>query len=288
MFVRLGHCGGEGLTEDEFAAIDRFCLEAGITRYAREEWSVTRDERKSYVADPKLHVSITLSKFDGRLQVQSFLDHDRIGTRRRSKGSREYTRWLSEDECATRLDSLAPNLFPGITLVRSAFRYVHEPNKDGTLSPFVQDECGGATGSYTRHEPEGPCLGGAYVTVTIDSLDGSLLHFSRSPVDTEVTSRVDNIGEARAREIATTVALREFGVEASDFRSKVERGFTWPGDHPGNELAVRPGQPFEARLAYRFVFYEAGGYPGRWKNLFVTIDAATGKCMGAFMLEHPG
>lgn len=186
------------------------------------------------------------------------------------------------------MEDLLSRLVPERVCRRTSFQFVAEGSAAGELGQYVQDLCGGARAVYERIEPEGPFLGGGEADLVIDTIGGRLIYFERTPIDVEITSRADSIGKGGARLIAASVALREFGLIVTDLRSEAHRGFSWPGDHPGNEMAIRTKQPLEARLCWRFVFYEASGSPGHSQNLFVNVDAATGKCMGAFLLSHPG
>lgn len=277
----------EAPTPEEFAVAAAFLSSLGADAGKRESWRCGRDHG-IHLFHPDTQHELDLKVYDAKLRVHRYSNGRLLRERKEDRGSRSGHGHLNEAESAARMEDLLSRFVPERVCRRISFQFAAEGSAAGKLGPYVQDLCGGARAVYERIEPEGPLLGGGEAELVIDTIGGRLIYFERSPIDVEITSRADSIGEASARMIAASVALREFGLIVTDLRSKAQRGFSWPGDHPGNEIAIRTKQPLEARLCWRFVFYEASGSPGNWQNLFVQVDAATGKCMGAFLLNHPG
>ncbi len=274
-------------TPEEFAVAASFLSCLGADAGKRESWRCGRDHG-IHLFHPDTQHELDLKVYDANLRVQRYSNGRLLKERKEERGSRSGHRHLNEAESAARMDELLSRLMPERVCRRTSFQFAAEGSAAGELGRYVQDLCGGARAVYERIEPEGPLLGGGEAELVIDTIGGRLIYFERTPMDVEITSRADSVGEASARLTASNVALREFGLIVTDLRSDAHRGFSWPGDHPGNEMAIRTKQPLEARLCWRYLFYEASGSPGHWQNLFVYVDAATGRCMGAFLLGHPG
>lgn len=214
---------------------------------------------------------------DGSI-VTSFKDNSRLEARRLRRSSDWRGPDLGETHALANLRQLATK-----TQSDRRFQAVYEgyysDNAQGPVIP-EQEHRHNAT-AHGRYRMVGDdnlpffTLAGSFKLIT-DAFDGALLEYT-AYAPGEVTSTEDRTGEAAARRIAESAALEHYG--AGPEGATMELGYSDPRtEFPGNTYPKRPSGPTEIRLAWRWKL-EKFSWNGRFVNLVVDVDAATGKIL---------